>query len=643
MKKALLLGLSLGLLIANGAQAEVRLPHLVSDGMVLQRDTQVPVWGWADAGEAVAVDFRGESYLTQANDEGEWRINLPKMSAGGPYQLTVKGDNQITLEDVLVGDVWLASGQSNMQLTMARLKPLYADLMAEAQYPEIRYFEVPGRYNFAEPLQDLEGGNWVSITPETIGSVSGVAFFFARELQRTQDVPIGIVLSALGGSPVEAWISEPALKEFPLPYEELQKFKDDEYVSRLAEDDQQRIAAWHEKAHKQDIGTKGEDYLWADPDLNIKDWKTLQVPGYWPLAEDGPVNGIVWARTEVEIPEELAGKLARLEVGRIVDADITFVNGIQVGSTGYQYPPRRYTIPAGVLKAGSNTLAVRISNEQGRGGFVLDKPYELEIDDTLINLEGEWHYRVATQMPPLAPPTFIRWKPTGLYNAMIAPLTNIPFAGTIWYQGESNTNAADEYAIRFPAMIEDWRKQWNQPDMPFLYVQLANFMEPKDQPEDSNWARTREAQLETLAVPNTAMAVTIDVGEWNDIHPLNKKTVGERLAAAARHEAYGEKLVYSGPLYKSMKTKGKKIVLSFDHVDGGLVAKDGELQEFAIAGADGNFVWAKAKIRGKKIVVWSDEISDPVAVRYAWADNPDEANLYNEAGFPASPFRTDNW
>lgn len=643
MKKAFLLGLSLGLLITSGAQAEVRLPKLVSDGMVLQRDTQVPVWGWADAGEAVAVEFRGESYLTQANEEGEWRINLPEMSAGGPFELIVKGDNQIILEDVLVGDVWLASGQSNMELTMARLKPLYADLMAEADYPQIRYFDVPDRYNFAKPLPDLEGGHWLTVNPETIGSVSGVVFFFARELHRTQEVPIGIVNSALGGSPVEAWISEPALKQFPRAYQELQKFKDEDYVSRLEEDDQQRIAAWHEKAREQDAGTKGDEYLWADPNLDTDDWNTMQVPGYWPLADDGPVNGIVWARTEVDIPAELAGKPARLEVGRIVDADITFVNGTRVGSTGYQYPPRRYTIPEGVLRAGRNTLAVRISNEQGRGGFLLDKPYELEIGDTLVDLKGEWRYKVAAQMPPLAPPTFIRWKPTGLYNGMIAPLTNIPFTGTIWYQGESNTYAPDEYALTFPAMIADWRKQWNRPELPFLYVQLANFMEPKDQPEDSNWARTREAQLETLAVPNTAMAVTIDVGEWNDIHPLNKKAVGERLAAAARHEAYGEKLVYSGPLYKAMAIQGNKIVLSFDHVNGGLVAKDGELQEFAIAGADGNFVWAKAEIRGDKIVVWSDEVAEPVAVRYAWADNPDDANLYNKAGFPASPFRTDDW
>lgn len=643
MKKALLLGLSLGLLITNGAQAEVRLPQLVSDGMVLQRDTPVPVWGWADAGEAVSVEFRGQSYLTQANTEGEWRLTLPEMSAGGPYQLTVKGDNQITVEDVLVGDVWLASGQSNMELTMARLKPLYADLMAEADYPEIRYFDVPDRYNFAEPLQDLEGGHWLSVRPETIGSVSGVAFFFARELQRTQEVPIGIVNSALGGSPVESWISEPALKEFPRAYQELQQFKDEEYVSRLAEEDEKRIAAWHEKARKQDAGTKGDDYLWAKPELDTDDWKTMQVPGYWPLTDDGPLNGIVWARTEVQIPAELAGKPARLEIGRIVDADITFVNGTQVGSTGYQYPPRRYRIPEGVLKAGTNTLAVRISNEQGRGGFVLDKPYELEIGDTLIDLKGEWRYKVATQMPPLAPPTFIRWKPAGLYNGMIAPLTNIPFTGTIWYQGESNTYAPDEYAVMFPAMIVDWRKQWNRPELPFLYVQLANYMEPKDQPQDSNWARLREAQLETLAVPHTAMAVTIDVGEWNDIHPLNKKTVGERLAAAARHEAYDEELVYSGPLYKTMAREGNKIVLSFDHVDGGLVAKDGELQEFAIAGKDGNFVWAQAKIRGDKIVVWNDQLAEPVAVRYAWADNPENANLYNKAGFPASPFRTDDW
>jgi sialate O-acetylesterase len=341
----------------------------------------------------------------------------------------------------------------------------------------------------------------------------------------------------------------------------------------------------------------------------------------------------------------MVGKPAQLNLGRIVDADSVFVNGIFVGTTSYQYPPRRYTIPPTLLKEGRNIIIIRVINERGRGGFVEDKPYELAVGNQKTDLKGDWQYQLGAKMEPLRGETFIRWKPMGLYNAMLSPLLNYQIKGVIWYQGEANANRPIEYRQLFPALIKDWRKNWNQGDFPFLFVQLPNFMEPKAEPSESNWALLREAQLKTLSVPNTAMAVTIDIGEWNDIHPLNKKDVGKRLALAATKVAYGEKnIVYSGPIYKSMTIDGNKIILTFTNIGSSLMARgDGELKCFAICGIDSQFVWAQAKIEGDKIVVWSDKIANPVAVRYAWADNPESANLYNKDGLPASPFRTDEY
>jgi len=333
---------------------------------------------------------------------------------------------------------------------------------------------------------------------------------------------------------------------------------------------------------------------------------------------------------------------AKLILGRIVDADSAFLNGVFVGTVSYQYPPRRYDLPPGLLKEGKNVLVVRVINSSGKGGFVPDKQYQISCAGSTIDLKGDWRYRMGARMAPLAGQTFIRWKPLGLYNAMISPLLDYSMKGVIWYQGESNANRSLEYSRLFPALINDWRKNWRQGEFPFLFVQLPNFMEAKPEPSESGWAMLRDAQLATLSVRKTGMAVTIDIGEWNDIHPLNKKDVGLRLALAAERIAYGEKgVVYSGPSYKSMKIVGNKALLTFTNVGGGLVARGETLKQFAIAGKDLRFVWANAVIQNGKVVVWSEQVEHPFAVRYAWADNPEGANLYNKEGLPASPFRTD--
>ncbi|WP_111642558.1 sialate O-acetylesterase [Marinimicrobium alkaliphilum] len=637
-----LFGVYAAALLPNPLMADVRLPQLVSDGMVLQRDTPVPVWGWADPGEAVRVEFRGERYTTEADAEGHWEVTLPPQGAGGPEQLVVEGNNRITLNDVLVGDIWLASGQSNMELPMGRTKTINRDEMARADFPEIRYFYVPDRYNFKAPEVDLDGGEWVAITPETVWDVAAVVYFFAKDLHQHTGVPIGVMNAALGGSPIEAWISEEGLKAFPHHLEEGKRFRDDDLIDEITLADQSRAAQWDEALERTDRGLRNGSFHWARSDYDHSDWDTIELPRFWSDPEE-PVNGVWWLRKTIEVPDSWAGKPAFLNLGTMTDADATFLNGELVGRTWYQYPPRWYRLPEGVLKAGTNTLTVRLVSESGRPGFWEDKDYELEWQGESIDLTGEWHYRLGAQMPAKGGSTFIRWKPLGLYNGMIAPLHKVPFTGVIWYQGESNAGRYGEYAELFETLIEDWRGHWNNDELPFLFVQLANYMAAHEQPTDSHWARLREAQKQTLGVAHTGMAVAIDVGEWNDIHPLDKASVGERLALAARAIAYGEEnLVYSGPLFKEARVRRNRIDISFEHTGGGLASCDGEpLQHFAIAGEDGEFVWAQARIRGDRIQVSNPEVRRPQMVRYAWADNPEGANLCNREGLPASPFRTD--
>ncbi|WP_320018241.1 sialate O-acetylesterase [Labilibaculum manganireducens] len=622
--------------------AQLRLPKLISNGLVLQRDVDVKIWGWSAKNEKVSVNYRDSLYKTIANDKGEWFVMLPIQKAGGPYVMNICASDTIHLKNILVGDVWVCSGQSNMELPMRRVSPLYKEEIAKADNRNIRYFEVPKKYNFNTVKNDLQNGNWVDINKNTINNISAVSYFFAQKLNSEYNVPIGIINSSLGGSPAQAWLNEEALKEFPSYDAELQKFKNQAVIDSIEQSDNSRSNNWYQKSTVNDEGQKEN---WRAKGSNTSDWSSMTIPGYWADGKLGYVNGVVWFRKEIEIPAEYCNKEGLLNMGRIIDADSVFVNGKFIGTTSYQYPPRRYTIPAGILVEGKNTISIRVISNGGRGGFVDGKPYQIVFDDFKIDLKGEWKYKLGVAMEPLQGPTFIRWKSGGLYNAMIAPLLNYKIKGAVWYQGESNTGRPNEYEHLLSSLIKNWRKQWGQGDFPFLCVQLPNFMSPKDQPSESNWAMLREAQFKALSVPNTGMAVTIDIGEWNDIHPLNKKDVGERLVLVAKRIAYGDDhVVYSGPMYRSMKVEKNKVILFFDQIGSGLIVKGGgELKEFAIAGKDKKFVWAKAKIVDNKVIVWSDKVKKPLAVRYAWADNPESANLFNKEKLPASPFRTDTW
>lgn len=626
-------------LFANTLFAQVRLPKLVSDGMVLQRNSNVRIWGWASEGEDIEVSFQQRNYKTSTKN-GKWEILLENPNIGGPYTMQISGKNSIQLDSIYVGDVWLCSGQSNMELPMSRVAPKYPEEIKSADNAEIRYFQVPKEYNLTKKLDDFSGGNWISVNQNTIEGFAAIPYFFAKNIYEEYQIPIGLIDASLGGSPVEAWMSEKALKNFPEAIAEVEKLKPEGVIDSLEQLDQDRIRNWYTTITAEDAGLKSG---WKTANFDDSDWEEFELPG---LLKQ-PINGVIWFRKKFDLKSEFSGKPAGLLMGRIVDADSVFVNGTFVGNTTYQYPPRRYQIPENILREGENTITVKLISERGRGGFVTDKPYEINFPEKRIDLKGAWKYKVGKATEALQAQTFYRWKPTGLYNAMIHPLLKYSIKGAIWYQGESNTGEPEKYSELFPKMIESWRENWHQEasNFPFLFVQLANFMESRENPTDTNWARLREAQKAALNVPKTGMAVTIDVGEWNDIHPLDKKTVSDRLATAAKHLAYGDaSVVPYGPIYTSSEIKNDSIILHFDAVGSGLKIKNNqELKGFAIAGNDKQFVWAKAKIEGDKVIVYSPQVKHPVAVRYAWADNPENANLYNKEDLPASPFRTDQW
>ncbi len=626
------------------ANAQVKLPQIVRDSMILQRDVPVNIWGWSAVNEKVTVRFKGKTYKTKGNAEGKWIIKLPATKAGGPYTVDIIASNKISIKEVLFGDVWFCSGQSNMVHQLNIHDITYANDIATANDPQIRQFWVPTLTNMQAAQQQLPNGYWKAAVGEDVRPFSAVAYFFSKHLYEKYKVPIGIINASVGGTPIEAWTSEEGLNSFAALQTTITKNKDTTYINGL----NRRPANTLRIAPPVDAGLSGTT-KWFDVNYipPVGGWRTINIPGYWEDQGIKDLNGVVWFRKEIDIPASMVGKTVKVFLGRIVDADELYINGKLVGNTTYQYPQRRYNVPANILKAGKNIFVIRVTNNAGKGGFVTDKPYCIFSGTDTVDLKGTWQYKVGLVNKPFAGGSFgggisAQNQPTALYNAMVAPEINYTIKGFCWYQGESNAGRPQEYGALLTALINDWRTKWKQGSLPFLYVQLPGYMDYNYLPSESGWAVLRQEQLKTLTVPNTAMAVAIDLGEWNDIHPDNKKDVGIRLALAARKLAYKEEIVYSGPLYQSAQIEGNKIIISFQHAGGGLITNDGEeLSEFAIAGADKKFVWAKAKIDADKVIVWSDEVKEPMYVRYAWADNPVNPNLYNKERLPASPFKTD--
>lgn len=632
MRKILFLAAILFPALFLRSAAQVRLPRLVRDSMILQRNVPVNIWGWASPGETISIRFHGKRFKATTAGDGRWSVKLPPLQAGGPYTMSIDASNHIQLKDILIGDVWVCSGQSNMVHQMELHKERYADDIANAMYPEIRQFRVSTMTDLQKAHDDFSTGFWKAATPQDVRDFSAVAYFFARNIFRQYHVPIGLINASVGGTPIEAWTSEEGLQEFPSIIATIRKNKDSI-----------RPQGGYKEPVIQDAGLISRP-VWYDPAYIPTHWRSIIIPGYWEDQGARDLNGTVWYRREIDVPVSMTGIPAKLSLGRIVDADVVYINGQQVGNTTYQYPQRRYQLPAGTLKAGKNLIVVRVTNHAGKGGFVPDKPYYVSAGKDTLDLKGSWLYKVGGVSITSVNTGFqAQGNPTALYNAMFAPLTSYTIKGILWYQGETNAGDPVAYARLLPALIKDWRSKWKEGDIPFLYVQLPNFMDVQYLPSESSWAATREAQRKALVLPGTGMAVTIDLGEWNDIHPDRKKEVGDRLALLARKMVYNEpQLVATGPLFEKAKSDGNRVIISFSATGSGLITNDGEAPaEFAIAGADKKFVWANARIEGNTVVVWSEEVTAPRYVRYAWADNPDNPNLSNREGLPASPFEID--
>ncbi len=633
-----------GFLLAFSGYTQIKLPGIFGDHMVIQRSQPVPVWGWSSPNEKVVVKFNQQQKEGTADRNGKWRITLDPEPAGGPFELIINGKNSIIYHDVLVGEVWLCSGQSNMEFELKFARNADAEIRT-ASYPEIRHIKIVSSLS-GTPKEDILPAKWDTCSSKTAGDFTAVGYFFAREIVKRLHVPVGLINSTWGGTMVETWISHGAFEKSPEFKSMIAPMTDKDIVVLLKERlnmFEQNIILFLKNIHDS-IAETG----WKNPDYNSQAWPKICVAQTWEEQPFGlsDLDGIVWYRKEVVLDANAAAKSVTLSLGKIDDFDETYVNGIWVGSTKNYAENRIYNVPAGVFKTGKNIIAVRVEDTGGGGGFYGDSTaIRIKTEDGVVPLGDNWSFRIAKvegRGPGFGPNDF----PSLLFNAMIYPLIPYGIRGVLWYQGEANTERAYQYRTAFPLLITDWRQHWGEGNFPFYFVQLASYNASNGNSEQgSGWAELREAQAYTLSVPATGMAVTTDIGESNDIHPKNKQDVGLRLAAIALNNIYGQTMEYSGPIYESMSNQGNKIILSFTHTGSGLMIKDkyGYIKGFEIAGSDHHFHFAKALIQNNKVIVYADEVPQPAAVHYAWADDAGDANLYNQEGFPAVPFRTDQW
>lgn len=644
--------LMLPLLLSSNLEAKVTLPSVFGDNMVFQQKTNAAVWGKADPGKTVKLvpGWNKKTYSATADAQGNWKISMPTPGFGGPYAITISDGEALILNNVLVGEVWVCSGQSNMEMPLAGWGKVnnYKQEIEAAKYPNIRLLQVEQQTSLT-PKEDAKvwAGGWQQCSPESIPNFSSTAYFFARDVYNKTGVPIGLIHTSWGGTIAEAWTSGGALKKMP-DFAGMVAQMEASQQNQSGKSYQQQVADWESAVMAKDPGYQNGSAAWAMASFDDASWKTMELPAYWEAKGLSGFDGVIWFRRRVNIPASLAGRELKLNLGAIDDDDITYFNGKKIGATQGYNKPRFYTIPASEVKAGEAVITIRVFDSTGDGGLSADKNTIalVSADGQRIPLDGAWQYREGFNLkdvPAMPVSNEGPNRPMVLYNAMINPFIQFAMRGAIWYQGESNAGRAYQYRELFPLMIRDWRQKWGRGDFPFYFVQLANYMKRNEQPEATGWAALREAQLKTLSLPNTGMAVTIDIGDDRDIHPKNKQDVGGRLALIALAKTYGQKVAYSGPVLKSSSAKGNQMVLSFTHAEGGLRAADGAvLKGFAIAGEDQKFYWADAQVQGNQIVLSSAAVTKPVAARYAWANNPD-CNLVNGAGLPASPFRTDDW
>ncbi len=639
---SLLVCLYLPAAAADGATRPFLSPAFGSH-MVLQRDQQNRFWGWTEPGTTVEVEIAGVRASAVAAPDGRWQVALQPPAAGGPYEVQVRGKETITLTNVLVGDVWLCSGQSNMEIGLARVHG-GPEALKRATHPRLRLFSVENRPAYAP--RNAVGGSWQECTPENLermGGFSAVAYFFAERLQKDIDVPVGLVKAAVGGSPIESWMSARALEPFSEFAPALQQIA--AHRAAGAPEYGNYLSHWFDTY---EIGTRdGAD--WAAPGLDLSDWKPVSIPGGFADFGVAEHPSVVWFRREVTLPDPLPAGTARIQLGVVEKMDTTYINGRWVGASSWVENPRNYAIPADVLRPGRNEITVRVFKLKPEGGFQspADALRLVLGDGTSVPLAGEWVGKLSVDARPPHPLPLAYENyaimPTVLYNGMVAPFVPSALTGVLWYQGEANFTRAWQYRSLLPALVADWRQQFRNATMPVLVVSLPAFMKRKTEPATDGWAELRDAQaLAARTVPGVETIVTIDVGDADDIHPLEKRVVGERLAFAALARHYGREVPYAGPRYERVESVGRSLRLHFSHVSGGLVTKGETLEGFAVAGEDRRWVWAKARIEGNTVVVSSPDVPKPVAARYAWEANP-PATLFDGAGLPAMPFRTDAW
>jgi len=627
------------------------LSPIFGDDMVLQRDKPNMIWGWADPGDAITVSFAGREKNATAGPDGRWRVELDAFAASSePRELTIVRRNRESrienrkFHDVLVGDVWLCGGQSNMQFGLPGVRDAAREIAA-ADHPRIRFFPVATRAAYS-PV-DVPRGGWKVCSPQTVaegGGLSAVAYFFACRVQAETGVPIGLIQDCLGGTPVETWMNPATLKNFP------------EFAPALAEIARLRerhapeygnyLMHWFDEY---DAGARGQ--TWAEPALDDRDWKTVHVPGGGfaglGLAD---VPAVVWFRRDITLPDPLPPGAATLHLGVVEKMDTAYVDGRWVGASSWVENPRAYRIAAGVLHPGRNQITLRVFKLKSKTGF-LSAPEKLHLafaGGPDIPLAGDWKAAMSVDARPPHPLPLgyenYPIMPSVLHQGMIEPIAPLALAGALWYQGEANTSRAHQYRALLPAMIADWRRTFGQGDFPFLITGLPAFQAHRDEPGSDGWAELREAQaLTARAVPNCGLAVTIDTGEADNIHPRDKRPVGERLALVALAQHYGKNVVASGPVFRDFQRKAGALRIRFDHTDGGLAVHGEKLEEFSVAGPDHQWHWARARLDGADaVLVSSPEVPEPIAARYAWQSNP-RATLFNAAGLPAAPFRSDDW
>ena len=636
--------------------SKVTLPSVYTDNMVLQQQSTLRIHGKAAPGSQVELQtsWSRMAQLVEADAMGCWYMEVGTPKAGGPHTLTFSDGEELTLHNVMVGEVWLGSGQSNMEMPVAGWGKVlnYEEEIRNANYPNIRLFQVKRQTDVQERdrfslLYDM--GGWQECSPQTVPQFSALCYFYALRLWEELKVPVGVIDDNWGGTPCEAWVSADALGAVTGFEEQVDRMRGLSFNRQaIQEDTDARTAAWKQATEGGDKGSTGIT-PWQDAKLDDSHWSTMELPAQWEKAGLPGLDGVVWFRRTIEVPAAWEGKQLTLSLGPVDDYDVTYWNGTLVGATGGYDAPRTYTIDASLVKAGKVTIAVRVKDDGNEGG-IWGKPEQMALiqGDQRIGLAGTWHYAVGfdlrqTGARPLA--TNSAHHPTVLFNAMIHPLVDFPVRGILWYQGCTNVGRDEQHEVLFQTLIHDWRKQWCNPDMPFYFVQLANYLEPSDLQPESPWAFLRESQAKALCLPHTGMVCNIDLGDAKDIHPKTKREVGRRMAAIALHHTYGQKKTpWTAPVYKSY-TVGEdgKVTITFDRPEGcePLVEED-NLPGFIIASADRRWHVAKARTEGDKVVVWADDVPRPVAVRYGWADNP-TCTLRTASGLHVAPFRTDSW